>query len=519
MGELAEFVGSGTSGALGAGGSSFFIDTQVFEVYQRQGWKKVFWGELLLDVGFLELTEDWYYFLCYKPVQSSDVLLPVTLTVRSLSEALWLGHYAYEEWDVLNPGWRHREELVREETERALPRRSLFVDGVDFGAFLSMVYVYEPLYWGVRKERYDLVPDPIYVDQGDRKVFTFYFPHAVGVEVEQWGLLGEAGMFWWDDVGQNQLRFMANLDRVRPWTREGVQAMTPISFEPATPRGFWVAPDDPVGKRVLMEGEERFARNVAFLALDAALKRQHEEGIWPLMPRSDWLYDQYGMDVSFYDSRFNRDMALFLLQGYRRFGAEPFLDGALRYADFFCNHALRYHEITERGGFLVYDYLDLRSGSGREAAVGALLDASSGSSGAIQDPAEAPCASDSLRERPALRALSHVSLNHLLSEMNFLYEVYEVRPKALYLEVAEKIRLAVLDRAGAWIRDEGEGDLCYAWLPDGSYGLLDYALLTLSDMRYSQAIFERREGIVDEEFQVLIERQEVFLRERGLLYE
>src|SRR5690606_30292639 len=86
---------------------------------------------------------------------------------------------------------------------------------------------------------------------------------------------------------------------------------------------------------------------------------------------------------------------------------------------------------------------------------------------------------------------------------------------AEYLQIAEKMRIAVQDSMYSWKKEES-GDLWYAYMPDGSYGLLDYPLLTLKDLRYSQELIEEIYGEKDPAFHYLIEVKEEYLRGQGL---
>ncbi|QGG49440.1 hypothetical protein [Heliorestis convoluta] len=474
------------------------IESQFFEVYQQQGRQKVLFGELLVDIGFLEPTLDSYYFLRYKPLQTLEEPLSLSLTIDSSFDEVSLRYLTYDgDLTVETSAW---STAVLLNDQEVLPRQSLFLDGHDFSAYLSLVYVYEPLGLGVRKERYDLLPPATYLDQGESKVITFHLPHQAGLEVEHWSLLGQKDLFLWDDEAQNALRSTANLDRLRAWTREGVQAITPPTYEPYDCRGFWVVPAHHVGNKLLLEGQDRFAKNMALLSLDGALKTQLPEGIWPTAPRSTWLYDSYGIEAGFFDSRFNSDAALFLLHGYRHYGKRDFLEGALRYADFLGQYARYHHRLTERGGYLVYDYFDYRNGHSEGRTISEL--------------SKCDRNQDRLDDWPYQPTVTSVSLNQLVTAMNFLYEIYEEEPNNSFLETAEIIRLAIQDIASSWPQEKVKVDPTS--MMDPYYGLFEHPLLTLHDLRYSQSLLERREGQKDEAFQFLIEAAENYLEQIGL---
>ncbi|MEW9125264.1 MAG: hypothetical protein AB2421_21325, partial [Thermotaleaceae bacterium] len=335
---------------------------------------------------------------------------------------------------------------------------------------------YEALGNGVRKEHFDLTLPIYYLADKRKQEFVVSFPHIADKEIEHWGMIGKEGMVDWDDEEQKDLLLVANLDWVRKWTWGGVQYVTPETYYPYDPRAFWVVPAQHVGDRLFTRGKNRFATNFANISLRAALDTQTAGGYWVTQPRSTWLYEDYGLDAGFYDTRFSTDAAMFLQKAYRQLGNETYRQAIVDYGDFLTSFAKTHHYATPSGGYLVFDYTH--------------------------------------GEDPNRRTETLTSLNHLITEMNFLYELYKDTKEEKYFEIAEKMRIAVKDTTPYW--EKPDGDLWYAYLPDGSYGLQDYPLLTLKDLRYSQQLIEELHGEKDGDFQYLIDVKERYLISKGL---
>jgi hypothetical protein len=249
---------------------------------------------------------------------------------------------------------------------------------------------------------------------------------------------------------------------------------TPSTYTPSSPSSFWINPANAVGEKFLRTSGSPFFEDFAMVSLYAPLRWQNEKGYWYTSPASTWLLKDYGIGRYFYDTRFNTDQALFLLKGYNRYNDPLLLACTEKYASYLLAHIEASHFLTPNGGYLVSDYA---------------FDA-----------------------KPEIK--THVSLNHQLSEMNYLLELYKTTSNPDYLEAASKLRTAVVDTAPYW--ENEAGDLHYAYLPDGTYGMKDYPLLTLKDLRNSQALFQEVYGERDPAFDMLIQVKTAYLRKHNL---
>ncbi|CAM3360020.1 hypothetical protein HYSC106933_01400 [Hydrogenibacillus schlegelii] len=302
---------------------------------------------------------------------------------------------------------------------------------------------------------------------------------SAGERLDAWALLrtkaAAAPFVDWADGDAREILRLADFDRERPWTIEGPRYRTPDGYTPHCDRCYYVNPAQHIGEKLLqLMDRGTFFRDVVLLALDNAVRTQNAAGYWPITTRSEWLYRDYGIGPGYYDTRWSTDAALFLLEGYRTFGDEAYLQAAERYGNFLIDFVREHHDPTPSGGALVYDY--------------------------------------GHPDRPEVR--THTSLNHLLAEMNFLYLLFEAAGRADARSAADRLLRAVEDTADRW--PKANGDLHYARLPDGSFGLEDYPTLTLKDLRLSQAIVTRITGRPSAALAALIEQKESYLARRGI---
>lgn len=435
-----------------------------------QGWQVVRAGQ---EYGFLSMhqyqlaTGGHYYFLRYMPAlvtaEDLELSLPITLTDYEYRTILYP-----QGLDMAKSVWSRP---ISGKLGDDLPTSALYVDDLLGSYFFSYVDVFKRQKNQVKQELYSLARPIRFTETG----LELTFPHLPGGMVEQWGILSlEPLVDWTNQTAVEDVR-LADLNRVRKWSQEGVFYQTPTSYYPTSPTSFYLNPAHHIGEKFLRSTGGKLFDHVALLSLYTASRMQNERGYWYTTPRSEWLYREYGIPNTFYDTRFSTDAALFLLKGYRRFKEPLFLEAAERYGDFFSQFAHSHHFKTARGGFLVWDY-----------------------------------GHDLFPHTP-----THVSLNHLVTEMNFLYELYKETEQPEYLELAHKIKLAVQDTAPFW-KKETNGDLWYAYLVDGRYGLEDYPLLTLKDLRYSQQLIKEVDGEEDPAFGYLIQVKETYLHKNHL---
>jgi len=354
----------------------------------------------------------------------------------------------------------------------SLPRSLTFIESQDCSLALGMIDVFQDLGNGVIKELYHQSPAARVRTVKNETRYEIPLPGLPGTESRAWGVIALKPLVdWKNNTPVDRLR-VADLNRFHKFWIDGVYYLTPESYVPSDPRGFWRCPAHHVGEAFLRTPGE-LTRALAISSMYAAIRTQNPSGYWPTTPKSNWLAEDYGFGPGFYDTRFNTDGAIFLLRAYQAFGEPQALNAAERYAAFLCSFARLHARKTPRSGYLVPDYMDARG-----------------------------------------RAETHTSLNHLVTEMNFLYELFLATGKEEYKAVAENIRLAVKDTRDGWIKPDG--NLWYARLLDGRFGLQDYPTLTLNDLRLAQRWIQEIEGEPDPDFQILINTKTRYNRSHGL---
>ncbi|MGE5543385.1 MAG: hypothetical protein ACM3UW_00285 [Bacillota bacterium] len=302
--------------------------------------------------------------------------------------------------------------------------------------------------------------------------FRFPLSDTQGGIIRFWGIISNEKLVDWENETDVSSIQIADLNQIRKFWLDGVYDLVPFSYKPTHPHGFWRCPAQHVGRSFLTKTSP-FTDAIAISSMYSAINCQNETGYWATRPQSNWLAEEYGFGHDFYDTRFNTDAALYLLEAYQNYKEDKALAAASRYADFLCGFARESAYRSKNGGYLIPDYQD--------------------SSGEHQ---------------------THSSLNHLLAEMNFLYEMHLTTGKEEYKKTANLILLAIKDTCNEWIKESGE--LWYARLPNGNYGFKDYPTLTLNDLRQSQKIITKISGHPDPDLARLIISKESYNRANGI---
>lgn len=212
--------------------------------------------------------------------------------------------------------------------------------------------------------------------------------------------------------------------------------------------------------------------------LDVMLELQNSEGYFPTKAGSEWLLNDYGIQAGFYDTRFNCELVKGLVNAYRRFGITEFYDAAVKYGDFFVRYAQDNHFtfMTPSGkaeGWLVYDY-------GHEKA----------------------------------HKANHSSLNHMAAQITLLYTLQEVTGDTAYSDTANKMLLGLKLTRDKWIMPDG--NLEYAYMPDGTMGLEDYPYLTYNDLYELRRKIIARTGKPDTDIQAMLNAKKTWMEKNGI---
>ncbi len=352
-------------------------------------------------------------------------------------------------------------------SQSKLPVRGVFLDSDKLNAYLSYSACYKKYKNGVVQELWDKASALELTSEG----IKIRLAGDKGTTSEFWGLMSKEKLVDWSNKAVVTDLRISDLNRVRKWRQDGIYYVLPTTYSPYVKSGFYRNNAQHIGEKYLRVSGGRFFEDFGYMALHVAKETQNKDGYWGTQPLSQWLYKDYGIGAGFFDTRFDTEGALFLLKGYKKYGELAFLEGAVSFGDYYVKHALNNSAKTKNGGLLVYDY-----GSGSTAG-----------------------------------RVNHVSLNHQLCGMNYLYELYQVTGDETYLSTADRLLKAVEDTMASWVRKDN-GDLHYAYLKNGKYGMKDYPELTLNDLKLSQDFVREIQGAENKALAYLINKKESYLR-------
>lgn len=228
---------------------------------------------------------------------------------------------------------------------------------------------------------------------------------------------------------------------------------------------------------------ERFFYDVYLNSLYTTIKGASKYGYWISNVKSNYLWETYQIPQGYVDTRYCTDAGFFLLKAY----TEDKIKSAINAGQKFGDYLIEKFEASDgikigQTGFFFYDYY-----------------------------------------QPDRKLATHASLNHILSELNYLYELYLSTHDEKYLGLAESILDGIRQTQDKWIRKESvwrfRDDLWYAVYPSTT-GLLfksdDYTkTLTYEDLLKAQnnyrTIYNKDEPVL----QKLILSKKSFLIKEG----
>ena len=449
---------------------STLMAKEIKETYAIKN-REIIWGYLIYDTYSFK-NGDLYYYMKYTPWsnQAGDISLllpfaPEQFDLRTIEYPKGLDQSS----SIIK---LYEKQSVADNVLSSLLPGSVYIDSEDLNCFFSYTSVYEKYPYQIREELYEKsISIPLSANG-----FKISLPAGGNSFSEQWGILSHNELVNWSDMATVDAIRVADLSRVRKWGGDGSYYTLPVGYSPYSANGFYRNNANHIGDKFIRSTGGMF-EDFGYVTMDTLIKTQTTDGFWGTSPRSDWLYKDYKIGAGFFDTRWDTEAAFFLLKGYRRFKEPQALEAASAYANFYCNFALSHSYKTINGGILVYDY-------GFDAI-------------------------------PGIK--THVSLNHLISEMNFLLEMYITTQDQSYLDVADRILTGVRDTGSSWV-NKVNGDLHYAYLVNGKYGLIDYPTLTLNDLRYAQSLIRKVYEEEETTITKLIEAKEKYLKAHKIAY-
>lgn len=279
-------------------------------------------------------------------------------------------------------------------------------------------------------------------------VLNYEFPQNTQVIGEIWVLRSKNKLANWNNKGDfDALKHDLGHERRFAW--DGYYFPTPSTYVPYNENMLYRHPSNYVGSAYVKNANIPLAKELGYILTKICMENQNTQGYWATGPKSGWLVADFGIGGGFYDTRFNTDFAENLLNAYKEYNNDDFLRSVVTYANYYIKHAQNNNYVTQNGGILVEDY-----GYSEQ------------------------------------HIKTHVSLNHQLAEMNFLYELYEVTREQSYLDLADKMLLAVEDTRDQWVLPSG--NLNYALYYTGvTNTMVDYPYLTYNDLYITKNVLKK----------------------------
>ncbi len=239
------------------------------------------------------------------------------------------------------------------------------------------------------------------------------------------------------------------------WCYDGYYYKTPSNYIPTGANYFYKLPAAHITGKMARNKNDAASRALSLAMIDVMKARYNSSGYIPSENGSQWLQDTYRIGKGYFDTRFNTDFALAMINAGENFGAEQLIDDAAVYGKFLVSYAAKRHFTVGSGeseGWLVDDYWN-ENGS-------------------------------------PLR--THVSLNHHTAEAVFLYRLADATGDESYAETAEKMVKGIENTADKWIMPDG--NLYYSYGNNAKMITGDYPYLTYNDLLELQRLWTKRHG-------------------------
>lgn len=320
-------------------------------------------------------------------------------------------------------------------------KKTMFIDTDKCSIIISIPAVYKDSYVNNTLEVMHELETPITITRTDTGYnLSFTFPAAENTIGEIWYLYSSGKLADWNNINHFNVLSQDLCDAHRI-SFDGYYYPVPYNYEPYSDGMLYRQPSDYVGSLFVKYGDFPAANELGYVLTYTCMLNQNIQGFWATGPKSEWLATDFNIGAGFYDTRFNTDFACNLLEAYKRYGNTDFLTSAVRYAEYFKTHAQNHSYVTSGGGILVEDYGSLTGNHTR----------------------------------------THVSLNHQLAEMNFLYQLYDITGEQSYLDLADKMLKGIEDTQNQWVL--ADNNLNYALYYTGTYNTMkDYPYLTYNDL-------------------------------------
>lgn len=343
---------------------------------------------------------------------------------------------------------------------------------------ISPAFHYEQFENASIEEKPEFLKSIQFVNNGNNIDILMKMTNNESIEAHFWYLKSDEQLIHIEEDVQKFIwsSYISNDDQ--RWCYDGYYYRSPSTYEPYSEDMFWRNPAAYVVNSFTKTRGSRASENLSYAMLDTLIQHIVDDGYFKTYPKSrDFLYEDYKLDGGFYDTRFNIDITKTFLIAYDYTGYQKFYDSAIGQIEFFINFLNNHnYDVTKDGkyGILVEDYYHEN-----------------------QDYTK-----------------THSSLNHHLAEIYVLYMMYERTDDMMYLDYAEKMMQGVRNTRDMWIMPDN--GLEYAYMPDGTMGLVDYPYLTYNDLYDVQIIREKLGLGRDADLDYLMSKKRTQMDKKGI---
>ncbi len=328
----------------------------------------------------------------------------------------------------------------------------------------------------------ELVNEDLHMEatSGQDTVFDLKLRTTAGGQIsENWFVIGNDALFSSDE----EMAYYKNYTnhyfiRSQKWlVHGGNYSKLPWSVEPSTTLGYGRNLVQLQGKLFIdhyKKTKDRFYYNMLIDNVNNLLDFKGNQELWQTEYTSTWLKREYGITAPYTDTRHNENIALFLERAGEVLQNDDLASSYKRYANFLVSQQDIGNILPTENGYYVLDYYS-----------------------------------------PAQTKKTHVSLNHALGEMNFLFNAYQLSKNEDYLNTALQIKAAVEDIGTDWINPY-TGDLWYQINEDYSFEGTDYEFLTLDDLMNALHYYEALNLPVPTLYGELINSKVNFIRDNNI---
>ncbi len=359
-----------------------------------------------------------------------------------------------------------------------LPVTDLFLTIDNKHIILNQPFLYQDLGQGVVKAL-DHLSGKIKVTKTARGFkLELFFLNKPGTWGEIWALESDSPLIDWDYGSIKQIWPGYSYVKENRWLMNGAYYTTPATYTPCERNSYWKHPGGYIVSGFIQTGGSRAADDLGYAQLYIQAQNMEKEGYIKSHPRSNWLYEEYGIKAGFCDTRFNTDLGILFIEAYKKFGEEKFLDYARQYGNFFKCFAAKHH----------YSVFDSRGGEGW-------------------------LVQDYYHEEENYR-LPHSSLNHQLNEIRFLYKLGKITAEPSWMVLGNRLLKGIEITCDSWIKEDS--NLHYCYYADGSFGAVDYPYLTYNDLFYLQALLKNNTGSSSPYLQKLMAAKKEYMDFNGI---